>query len=704
MDLNPNLKSSNACGNKIYVEHQLRSKTGAKNNNKKKKVLLDLRLTYLTMAGDKEDLPREFVEQLNTLMQRMQRNNFQPQPRQALRVPRNDIIEADEDPNGDDEADDRVRPRRQNYNPPNGLKLKIPPFRGSSSPENTWSGFRRLCSFMVGKLKDSEEKDEEEEIATWATMKRVMKKRFVPDYYKQELYIRLQTLRQGSLTVEEYVKEFELLLIRCELMEPQEKTIARFLGACNPSREAAETRRCPNWWNYVKRTRAVSTPTQTWSTPKRDEKVEFSKGITSSDSLKERRSEGRFVVVQRVLNAQIDVSDEQRENIFHTRCQIRDKDQLRSQQKEVTSRKGLLLAKKGDIKQALAATGIVFMVWAKQLLQHQIDLVPGASLPNRLAYRCNPEEAKEIQRQDVKYRFSIPRLDDLLDELHGAVLFSKVDFQIVLGLPRTQRGKDLIMVVVDRFSKMSHFIPCMKTDDAVHVADLFFQEIVRLHGIPKSIVSDRDTKFLSPLFGRLFGGNLEQSYFSVRHVIHKLMDKLSVHGATKFSPFEVVYGFNPCVPIDLVHIPIDERTSMDGIRKAELMKKLHEQVRLHMRRKQQSMLNKLTRGERWSGLNLEILFGFILARADFQANVDLPGDYNVSATFNVKDFSPYLDDDDDSDLRTNHFQPGADDVHHGNYNPSRKAESNMQEDSDGSNDKSESETTTTGLDESNCND
>ena len=60
-------------------------------------------------------------------------------------------------------------------------------------------------------------------------MKRVMKKRFVPDYYEQELYIRLQTLRQGSLSVE-YVKEFELLLIRCELMEPQEQTIARFLG------------------------------------------------------------------------------------------------------------------------------------------------------------------------------------------------------------------------------------------------------------------------------------------------------------------------------------------------------------------------------------------------------------------------------------------------------------------------------------------
>ena len=64
----------------------------------------------------------------------------------------------------------------------------------------------------------------------------------------------------------------------------------------------------------------------------------------------------------------------------------------------------------------------------------------------------------------------------------------------VVGLPRTQKQHDAIWVVIDRLTKSAHFLAMKTIFIAEQLADLYIKEIVRLHGIPLSIVSNRDTR------------------------------------------------------------------------------------------------------------------------------------------------------------------------------------------------------------------
>ena len=91
----------------------------------------------------------------------------------------------------------------------------------------------------------------------------------------------------------------------------------------------------------------------------------------------------------------------------------------------------------------------------------------------------------------------------------------------------------------------------------------------------------------------------------------------AIHITTHYSPLQVVYGFNPLTPLDLLPIPSIIFVSEVTTRKADLIKTLHKKVRRELRNKTSKLLQQLTKDERKSFFNLVIAFGYIFTRNDF---------------------------------------------------------------------------------------
>lgn len=190
--------------------------------------------------------------------------------------------------------------------------------------------------------------------------------------------------------------------------------------------------------------------------------------------------------------------------------------------------------------------------------------------------------------------------------------WTDVSMDFVLGLPRTQIGNDSIFVVVDRFSKMVHFIPCKRTTDDVRVAQLFFAEIYRLHGLPTSIVSDRDTRFLSHFWRSLWkklntsldmstayhpqsDGQTEVVNRSLGNMLRALVGENirawesrlcqaefahnhAVNRSSGYSPFQVVYGMVPRCPLDLAPLPDPKRLHGKAVDFITSLQQVHQTV------------------------------------------------------------------------------------------------------------------------------
>src|SRR5262249_39245681 len=104
--------------------------------------------------------------------------------------------------------------------------------------------------------------------------------------------------------------------------------------------------------------------------------------------------------------------------------------------------------------------------------------------------------------QQVKFEHQRPT--GLLQELPlPEWKWERITMDFVVGLPRTQKGHDSIWVIIDRLTKSSHFIAVKTTYSAAQLAQLYVDQIVKYHGVPVSIISDRGLQFTSKFWQRL---------------------------------------------------------------------------------------------------------------------------------------------------------------------------------------------------------
>nr|GEW88765.1 hypothetical protein [Tanacetum cinerariifolium] len=439
-------------------------------------------------------------------------------------------------------------------------------------------------------------------VESWDKMKRLMEKKFLHVTHKQDSYVEFHTLKQQTLTVEEFIAQFERVRMRCGVEENEEQTIARFLGSLRTdisdktttrfgsSSRAPQSATSPVRVGPIKAdppalTGVSQTPTTSSIRCFKCQRIGHLKRdcpnkqvltlIDEADPLYDTEDEvetevvypdrGELLVTRRLLNTAVFDQDDDttwlRTNIFRTQCTTKgkictviidggscenmvsttmvkklglsiqnhpDPYQLTWLKKgnlvKVTHHGvsitlaplnpkdappdrvlisktdfvglvkvsppsvvfGLLMIEENLVTAAAPLSMVPLLnefkdVFPEEIpaglpviraIQHCIDFFPGASIPNKPAYRMNPKEFAELNRQvtellekglirksmspcavpallvpkpggtfrmctdssavnkiTIKYRFPIPRFDDLLDHLHGASSFSKIDLR-----------------------------------------------------------------------------------------------------------------------------------------------------------------------------------------------------------------------------------------------------------------------------------
>ncbi|XP_048503161.2 uncharacterized protein LOC125498889 [Beta vulgaris subsp. vulgaris] len=160
----------------------------------------------------------------------------------------------------DDASEVTLRPRRFNPRPSNDIKVDIPDYDGKLDPDEfvEWIRtiervfdykqvpedkrvklvalkLRKYASTWWASICAKRERMGKEKVRSWEKMKKLLKQKFLPTYYVQENFSKFHHLNQGSKTVEEYAREFEAYIMKCDVLEDEPQTLVRFLGGLDPS-------------------------------------------------------------------------------------------------------------------------------------------------------------------------------------------------------------------------------------------------------------------------------------------------------------------------------------------------------------------------------------------------------------------------------------------------------------------------------------
>uniref|UniRef100_A0A2N9FXS7 CCHC-type domain-containing protein n=1 Tax=Fagus sylvatica TaxID=28930 RepID=A0A2N9FXS7_FAGSY len=564
----------------------------------------------------------------------------------------------------------------------------------------------------------------ERPVETWGELKALMRRRFVPSHFYRDLYQRLQNLTQGSRSVEDYHKEMEHYVEIEDMVhmamkverQLKRKGTARYTSVSNTTwkskwdrNDSAEAKRKTE--PPKGKDEGTSNKPKVESQPSRNRDIKCFKCLGSghiasqcpnrrvmimrdngevmteseddSDEMPELVDAsdddgvvypvtGESLVARRALNTHIKVDDaeQQRENIFHTRCHVNNKwlndcGEVRvDRQVLVTFSIGkyldevlcdvvpmhaghILLGRPWQYDRRVTHDGFKNMysfvkggktiklapltpsqvyedqlklkseefehVFPKEMpnelppirgIEHQIDFVPGAAIPNRPAYRSNPEETKELQRQVV---------EDLMSK---GIREGKHEPMCSTSATSAKEGRD----VEDSLDEHVDYLHCVlavlrkeKLNANLKKCSFYLDKVVFLGYVvsAKGIAVDEEkVKAVKewPTTKSITEEKRSIAYFSEKlngaAVNYQTYDKelYALVGALEtwqhyLWPKEFVIHTDH---ESLKHLKgqVNERSSLDGQKKAEMVKKLHESVQQHIEKRTEQYANKANKGRR----------------------------------------------------------------------------------------------------------